>query len=382
MEVDFPRYAERQYGAPQTLTEDAIGPLLYSAAAYSTDPKVRAAGSSGGLAGQIVISLLDRGEIDGAVLVGYSQEDPLQPLARIARRRSEVLGCSQSKYSLFPVAHVYAEMIRTPGRYAVVGLPCQIHSLYRWQDIERRLLDRVVLIIGLFCHANLDPEVIPDLLLLKGLRKDDVARLEFRGGRWPGGIRAVLKDGSVIPLHQGDIKDGAFNYLNRLYIAKRCLLCIDFSAELSDIAISDPWLRDERGEYMFRDGWSLAHVRTMRGDRILRAMLERKEIVTQQVERSLVVKNNRAITQHKKRGAFIRILRRRKRGRPIPEYRINPPNLSAGDYAHEWAYQVSLFGRYMGWPRPVLLRLAFSSIGRQFSRLKAAIKQWKYRISY
>ncbi len=381
IEVNFPKYTEKLYGEAKDLTTNAIEPLLYSKATYATDKEVRDKSSSGGLASQILISLLEQGEIDGAVVAGYSSENPLQPEARIARSREEVLQCMQSKYTLFPVANVYSEILRVAGRYAVVGLPCQLHSLFRWQELDSRLGKRVAVIIGLFCHANLEKDVIGELARIKKVPSDKVSKLEFRGGKWPGGMRVTLKDGSVLPLHKGDIKDGAFNYLNKLYVAKRCLLCTDYSAELSDIAISDPWLRDKRGEYIFQGGWSMAHVRTDKGSRVISGMEERKEIVAEKVDSSIVLKNNKYFTHFKKRGAFIRIDRLKKKGLPYPNYSLKSPEISLTDRLREYLYQISLIGSYIKPLRRILLKLAFSSFGWQVGRCKAFLKKWKYRLS-
>jgi coenzyme F420 hydrogenase subunit beta len=379
-EVDFPGFCRLHYGKDEDLTANAIGPLRYSVATCCTDEQVRQAGSSGGLASQIVISLLAQSEIDGAVMVGFAADNPLRPEARIVRNREEVLACAQSKYTLFPVAHVYGEIAKVPGKYAVVGLPCQIHSLFRWMDMNHRLRERVVLIIGLFCHANLGPEVVGDVLGVKGLSPEDIGKFEFRGGTWPGGIRAHLRDGTIIPLHKGDIKDGAFNYLNKLYIAERCLLCTDFSAELSDIAVSDPWLRDPQGNYLFQGGWSVGHVRTERGHLALRAMIDRGELESRELPAGIVEKNNRSLTHYKKRGVFIRLERRRLQGRPVPEYHLTPPPLAFADRSREFVHRLSLLGRRPAGLRRMLLRFGLSDMGWHLGRCKAHLKKWNHRL--
>ena len=379
IEVDFPKYTKKIYSTPQSLTSNAIGPVLYSEAAYSVNKTIRSKSSSGGLVSQILVSLLEWNMIDGAVVVGFSEKNPLEPEARIARSYDDVIQCSQSKYSLFPVCHIYEEIIKTPRRYAVVGLPCQIHSLFRWQEISEELGERVVLVIGLFCHMNLEPAAIYDILNIKKIRKDDIERLEYRGGKWPGGIRVTLKDGSIIPLHKGNIKDGAFNYLNKLYVAERCLLCTDFSAELSDISISDPWIRDENGRYLLEGGWSLAHIRTVRGDNVFTRLKASKSIVSKRIDASLVIKSNRSMTNHKKRGAFIRINRLIKKGRPYPEYFLKPPQLVFSDYIREILFQMSLVGWHLKKLRKPLLRIAFSAAGGFIGYIKEIVQRWRHR---
>jgi coenzyme F420 hydrogenase subunit beta len=285
----------------------------------------------------------------------------------------------KAEYVLFPVAHVYDEIIKNQGNYAVVGLPCQLHSLIKWQNINSKLKERIKLTIGLCCHTNLEPRVLKDLLLIKGIEANDVQKFEFRGGEWPGGIRVTLQDGTIRPLHGGDIKDGAFNYLKNLYMAKRCLVCTDYSAEFADISISDPWIRGTDGNYAFKGGWSIAHVRTSKGDRVISEMKASKDLVAVPVDHLLIARNIKSMTAHKKRGAFIRLKRMQKRRVPYPEYHLEMPTLGFKDYLRELKFQIILIGWHFTWLRPVILRFVFSSFGEKAKQFRAFTKKVKYR---
>ncbi|MDA8164474.1 MAG: Coenzyme F420 hydrogenase/dehydrogenase, beta subunit C-terminal domain [Desulfobacteraceae bacterium] len=374
-EVDFPALAERHYGRRESFRENAIGPLRFSEAAFSRDERVRKNGSSGGLASQILIDLLAAGTIDGAVVVDFTEDTPPRPVPRVARSRQEIVRASQSKYCLFPVAHVYRELIDTPGRYAVVGLPCQLHSLRKWQEASGKLRERVVLAIGLFCHTNLEPGVIGDLLASKGIAPSRVRRLEFRGGAWPGGMRVTLEDGRIVPLHPGDIKDGAFNYLKYLYGAARCRLCPDFSAELADIAISDPWVRGPRGEYLFQGGWSVAHVRTPVGEKFWEEVKKRGQVTTAPVVREAILAGNRSLTRYKKKNLPARLAWRQSRNRPVPEYHLGPLTVGRRALAREQVAALLLRVLHSGPVRRLLLLVLFSRSGIVLIRARAASKK-------
>ncbi len=377
-EVNSSALGERLYGRCLTFREDAIGPIKYSEAGFSQDDQVRKNGSSGGLVSQILLDLLAVGSIDGAVVVGFTDEMPPRPLAMVARSREEILGASQSKYCLFPVAHVYREIVDTPGRYAVVGLPCQIHSLRKWQEVNVNLRNRVVLVIGLFCHLNLEPSVVGDLLKIKRIDPLRVRKLEFRGGEWPGGIRATLENDQIIPLHPGDIKDGAFNYLKFLYGASRCRLCTDFSAELADIAISDPWLRNHRGEFMFQGGWSVSHVRTPVGEIFWDQVKARGHVKTVPVDRAVVLAGNRSLTRFKKQTVVVRLALRRKQNLPTPEYYWGPDVVRKRALAWERVLAQLLAVLQLQFVRLALLKVLFSRGGIILIKVKSYLKKKIY----
>ena len=162
-------------------------------------------------------------------------------------------------------------------------------------------------------------------------------------------------------------------------MAKRCLICPDYSAEFADISISDPWIRGANGNYIFKGGWSVAHVRTQRGDNILSEMKSANEIVVTPVDHHLLVENNRSITAHKKRGVFIRLRRLQKRRMSHPEYQLLTPTLGLKDYWQEFRFQLTQLGSHFAWLRILLLRLAFSNFGGKIKQLRAYTKKLKYR---
>lgn len=380
IEVDFRRYGRQIYGAEQDFVSDAVQPYRFTEVAHTADSELRQRSSSGGLVSQMLITLLGNGEIDGVVVVVHSKGDALTPTAMIARTAQEVRAAVQSKYMLFPVAHIYKEIIDCPGRYAVVGLPCQLHSLRRWQDISTILRKRVVLTIGLCCQANLERRMIEDLLAVKGIVPRSVRSLDYRGGPWPGSIRVQLDDGIPIPLHSCGIKDGAFTYLKSLYVAKRCLLCTDYSAELADLSVADPWIRGTDGEYRFQEGWSLVHVRTSNGEAYYKRLRAGEEITALSVSDAAIVRKGRRATRVKKRETFVRLAVRKAMGLPYPAYHLSPPVLTLADYFKTaWSYAQHV-GLYAPWLRKTLLFLMFSPAGERLKQLRARYWTLKVRL--
>jgi hypothetical protein len=109
-------------------------------------------------------------------------------------------------------------------------------------------------------------------------------------------------------------------------------------------------------------------------------MMNRKEIVGENVDRSILVASFKPLTLHKKRGAFIRIARRRQSGRPGPEYRLDPPPLSLRDHWKELVYQVGLLPARLRVLQLLVLRLTFSRWGGEVGRWKGELKKWKHRL--
>jgi len=90
---------------------------------HCTDEGVRRSGASGGILSSILIWLLEKGKIDGAVVVGMSKEEPWLTKPFIARTKEEILEAAQSKYILTTTNEILPEIEHFDGKLTFVGLP-------------------------------------------------------------------------------------------------------------------------------------------------------------------------------------------------------------------------------------------------------------------
>lgn len=294
--------------------------------AYATHPGLRQSSTSGGLATAILLSLLKQGKIDGAVVIASDGEKLWRGKPIIARSEEEILGAVKSKYAISPTNSVFSEIREIPGRYALVGLPCQIHGFIKAAELDQRLKERVVLTIGLFCHAAVEHEgyeVIWDSLGEKAKR---AKRFISRVGKHPGAPHIELDDGTMYPVYFGEKKGyrpssmEIINILYRLYSPARCLTCFDSSSEFADIAIGDPWMAPPEDDVNFYEGWSFALLRSERARAIYADLIERKEIVSKTVTRKEALACNTLMGNEKRWRAFRIIETQRRQGKAIPSY--------------------------------------------------------------
>ncbi|MCL5986658.1 MAG: Coenzyme F420 hydrogenase/dehydrogenase, beta subunit C-terminal domain [Actinobacteria bacterium] len=287
--------------------------------AHACEEEIRNRSSSGGVATAILIGLLEEQMIDAAVVVGMKADDPTRPTGVIARSREEILNAAQSKYAIVAPNVVLSEIRKKDERFAFVGLPCQVHALQKWLLIDKRMRKNLVFIIGLYCCSTLSQESAPDLLHTKKIRKNDVKKLQYRAGSWPGGIEVTLKDDRQIKLHASNIKDGAFVYLRHLYYIERCLMCIDGSCEFSDISLADPWIK-QKGGWLYESGWTITLSRTDRAEEILKKLAEKGYLHIEKMKQEYLDMSQTQMVRQKRRRAQNRIIYRSKRGLRVPSY--------------------------------------------------------------
>ena len=284
---------------------------------HASEGGVRKRGASGGIITAVLCYLLEKGEIDGAIVLGMDEGEPWKAKVQIARSPEAIQAAAQSKYSLSPVNTIFRELENMEGRYAYVGLPCQVHSLRKLQAAGHPATAKISFVIGSYCGTILQFDAVRSFLRNNGVRDiEQVADLQYRAGEWPGQMQVTLKSGEVIAL-----KKFYANYLIPFFMADRCKLCTDLANEFADIACGDAWapVYEERGL-----GWSLVMGRTDRGAGLLARMAEEGALTLQPLAEEDAVGMHSHMLDFKKRGAFLRMERRRRRGQPIPEYGFWP----------------------------------------------------------
>jgi coenzyme F420 hydrogenase subunit beta len=136
------------------------------------------------------------------------------------------------------------KLLGMPGRYALVGLPCQIQGLRKAQAAIPPLRRRVVLALGLFCGTTCTPRGTAIGIRRAGVDPNDVAGIAYRGEGWPGAFRLTLRSGSVVEVPYPDYLDPWF----AAHVPQRCLVCPDGTNELADVAIGDAWVERFQSE--------------------------------------------------------------------------------------------------------------------------------------
>lgn len=280
---------------------------------HSKDEGIRGSASSGGVVTSILVSLIRKGEIDGAVVVGRSKEHPWKPEVKIARDEKEIIDAAQSKYVLTPVNIILKELKKERGKYAVVALPCQVHAIRKLEKTEPSLTKNIRYIIGLYCGNNLHFSATRDMLDRMGVKDiEQVRSIEYRAGEWPGSFKATLKNDKFL-----SVEKKYFSYLIPLHLAYRCSLCIDLTNEFSDISVGDCWLPNKTNE-------STIIVRTPKGIELLNKTSG--EIYFEKISEEEVIDMHAHLIEYKKKGALTRIKMLTSNRKPAPSYNLSFPS--------------------------------------------------------
>jgi len=226
--------------------------------ARTRDTEIMKACQDGGIVTTLLLYALDSGIIDGALVVG---KDGWAPVACIARTRDEIIRAAGTKYGAVPVLKELRAAVVDHGlsKICVVGSPCHIQSVRYLKHKGLPLASSVKLTIGLFCRENYEYTCLAKKVRAKGMDINQVDKLdvsdEFN----------IYAGGKKLSLPITELKS---------CVPKHCLVCLDFAAELADIAI---------GSGGSADGWSTVIIRTEEGEEIFSGMEEKGLMETKEI---------------------------------------------------------------------------------------------------
>ncbi len=316
--IDEDRIALARFpGAPHH--DPRIGRYEAAFVGWASERGFRDAGSSGGLTTWLACELLRRKLIDGVAHVAPGRPDLGEPLFgyRISRTEAEIRARAKSRYYPVEMSGVLAEIRATPGRYAVMGIPCFIKAVNLLRAVDPVLDERIVFTIGLFCGHMKSARLAESFAWQLGSSLDDVARFEFRrkdSSRPANWYRTELelRDGETRAADWWHLADGDWGA--GFFQNAACDFCDDVVAETADISFGDAWVEPYQNDGR---GTNVVIVRAKRMHALLRDAMAERRVALEPVDADFVVRTQAAGFRHRREGLAYRLARRRRGLRPL-----------------------------------------------------------------
>jgi len=310
------------FGTRRVLSPQDIGVYRALGQGNAANQAVRRAGASGGIVTALLQYALDAGMVDGVLVTGFDEQEPYYTKPFLVTSSHRVVEFAQSKYNMVPVNVLLGEAVRAGiRRLAVVGCPCHIHGIRKLQMFKLRpdITKAVSFVIGLFCgtqfyfegtrHVLVEECGVPDVR--------DVRSLQYRGGDWPGHFIVDTRDGKRAEV---DRHHYVYHILLPGYRRDRCMMCLDWSAEISDLSVGDHFAAHREGEAPL--GMTSFIVRSEAGERLIKESEEKGYVKTLPLEIEHIFGSPGF--EFKKHSAGHRWAQRRLYGWPTPDYQYEP----------------------------------------------------------
>jgi coenzyme F420 hydrogenase subunit beta len=207
----------------------------------------------GGFVSALLISLLEAGEIDGALVARESETERWKGEAFLATTPEDIRECAGSFYNqTLALGHVdfKGEGLPPNPRIAVVGTPCEIEGIkamqarpWTWGSSK---VEAITLTIALLCTKSFNYEklMLEEIRDKRGVDLDNVGRVDIDRGKM------IVQDLDGETIFEEPIRDfhGA--------ALKGCDECADFMGHAADISV---------GSVGSADGYSSVIVRSEEG---------------------------------------------------------------------------------------------------------------------
>src|SRR5215217_3379073 len=232
------------------------------------DPTIEGA-QDGGVVSALLISLLEAGEIDGALVARESEDQPWKGEAFLARTPDEVRESAGSFYNqTLALAHADFGGYELPPnpRIAVVGTPCEIEGIkamqarpWTWGSSR---VEAITLTIALLCTKSFNYEklMLEEIRDRRGVDLEEVGRVDVMRGK------LIVQDRDGETIFEEPIRDfhGA--------ALKGCDVCADFMGHAADISVGSVGSADGYSSIVVRSEEGLAAFDSVRGRLELRPL--------------------------------------------------------------------------------------------------------------
>lgn len=230
-------------------------------------------GQDGGMATSLLVSGMQKGLFDAAIVVqrtdGYNSE------ALVAESVDAIKNARCTKYLRVKMLPLLEELVMKGKRkIAMVGTACEIRSARKIQDILLKdYPDLDLTLIGLFCFEAFDYEKLKaETKRLMGVDLDKSDKTQIKKGKF-----IVETGGNEVSCSVKELSKAVEN---------GCAYCDDFTATLADISV---------GSVGSDDGYSTVLVRSDKGKRLLGDLIFAKaDVRKDEVTKLSVLKKNRA----------------------------------------------------------------------------------------
>jgi coenzyme F420 hydrogenase subunit beta len=255
----------------KTNWEPPIGQVKDLTSARTTNPLVAQNCSDGGVVTSLLVYLMDSHLIDAALV--SKSDGPFRRSPLLATTSEEIISAAGShydesfsvveigsKYSTYSPIMPKLKNLRGSSldRIAMVGTPCQIHTIRKMQVLKVIPSDSIKYYFGLFCMENLSFNNVELEKLGKkyGFGAAQVVKINVKED-----FHFYLKEGKVIHIPFEDLDPIA---------RPACMVCPDFSAEFSDISfggLGSPegyttvLIRSETGKQVYQKALTAGYIR-------------------------------------------------------------------------------------------------------------------------
>lgn len=192
--------------------------------------------ASGGFITSFLAYLLDSKRIRGVLAVSLEGNNLKNAKSILIENSSDLRKTAGSIYFSVPLGIGLKEVVKRNGKFAVVGLPCQIRGITNLMEQSKEFREKIFIKISLFCGFMIGYNAAEYLLdSFEIPNRNNIKKISFRA-------KKDDKEGFLVETFNKDYFIPISDYttlLNRSFSNKRCLMCNDMTGEHAHVSCGD-----------------------------------------------------------------------------------------------------------------------------------------------
>lgn len=284
-------------------------------------------GSSGGIGTWILTTLLEKRLIDKVIQVKRSQKADCIFEYSISTTPGEISEGSGTKYYPVEYSEVIREMKRTPGAYAIIGLPSYIVELRLMAEMDPVVRDRLKFTVGLICGHQKSAKFAEFLAWQCGIEPGNLKSINFRKKQkgLPSSEYAIevvgIQNGREIDVTKPMKELVGGNWGEGLFKVRASDFTDDVMNETADITLGDAWLpeytKDDKGN-------NVIIVRNAIIQQIFNDAIKEGTINADSVSEETIYASQAGHFRHTQKELVYRLYKNQRKGIWIPKKRVQP----------------------------------------------------------
>lgn len=248
--IDESGLSEELFGSdPRVQRDDVVGLYHELYIGHVVEGDFRKNGSSGGIASWLLCQLLRDGTIDHVIHVGRSTpESGVLFEYKVSSHEDEIRSRAKSRYYPAELSSAIETMRRTPGRYAVVGIPSILFELRLLAKRDPQIAERLAYCVGLVCGHQKATKYAESFAWQSGMDPDSLTDFEFRlkvdeGKAWDYRMSMTgLVDGREVTVVRDQSTLFGSDWGHGFFKARFSDFTDDAFNETADVVVGDAWL--------------------------------------------------------------------------------------------------------------------------------------------
>lgn len=266
--------------------------------AHTSDESLKSKAASGGVMGQLAVSMLEKHLVDGVITNRFVYAgSQVRTETYIASTKEEIIEGQGSKYCPTSTLSIL-NRLDPSKKYLMIGTPCQIAGLRLYGRYNEQIKKQIPYTIANFCGGYRDFREL-DFFVQRVAHIDEVKSFRHRGGGQPGSMRIEGKKGELFQYPYPE-----YAKISPVVKNERCTLCMDATGELADFSCGDAWLKKRD----MSTPWSIIISRSSEADKLLKRLIcDGVFIQGEEIDDKQVVESQKSNITSKKYRQFKRI---------------------------------------------------------------------------